>query len=505
MSKPEQPSLDDDPPSEPGFERRVQSDVEFGAGLPPAVTTRPPGGESKSWLLRLAERQAPMGPMKTSAPSGIVLERGEGPNVWDVDRNRYVDLAAGFGALLLGHGHPAVLRAIEHQAPRLLQALGDVYPSSAKIGLLERLARIYPARSNANVSDDAHSQSRAYNAGSAGARSNANVSDDAQVILGQSGADAVTAALKTAVLYTKKTGLVAFGSAYHGLSYGALALTDLRAGYRAPFEEHLPKDVTWLPYPKQASELDACLGALEAKLREGNVALVSVEPVLGRGGVVIPPAGFLEGVVRLSREHGALSLFDEIWTGLGRTGAWLAAARLGGDVRAGSDALGRAIPDLICLGKGLGGGLPISACLGRREVMAAWSQEAEVVHTSTFAGAPLACVAALATLDVLGRGGAIERALSLGDSWLARLQTRFTGHPAVAEVRGLGMMVGLELTGGRGGALQRALLERGYVTSTGGGARDVLVLTPPLTIGEERLVEFEDALEDALDALEMPD
>lgn len=448
---------DDDPPSERGFEQRAVPVAEFGVGRPPLVTVRPPGGESKSWLLRLAERQAPMGPPRSGPPGGIVLERGEGPNVWDVDHNRYVDLAAGFGALLLGHGHPAVLRAVEHQAPRLLQALGDVYPSAAKIGLLERLARIHP-------------------------------SADAQVILSQSGADAVTAALKTAVLYTKKTGLIAFGSAYHGLSYGALALTDLRAGYRAPFEEHLPKDVTWLPYPKRDSDLDACLTALEAKLQGGGVALVAVEPVLGRGGVVVPPAGFLDGVVRLSKQYGALSLFDEIWTGLGRTGAWLASARLEPS----------ATPDLICLGKGLGGGLPISACLGRREVMAAWSQEAEVVHTSTFAGAPLASVTALATLDVLGRGGVVERSRQVGDAWLERLQARFGKHPAIAEVRGLGMMVGIELTGGRGGALQRALLERGYVTSTGGGARDVLVLTPPLTIGEERLVEFESELESAL-------
>lgn len=476
--------LDDDPPSEPGFGSRTTSDAEFGVGLPPLISARPPGPESKSWLLRLGRRAAPMGPTKSGPPGGIVLERGEGPNVWDVDHNRYVDLAAGFGALLLGHGHPAVLRAIEHQAPRLLQALGDVYPSSAKIGLLERLARIHPT-------------------------------SDAQVILGQSGADAVTAALKTAVLHTKKTGLVAFGSAYHGLSYGALALTDLRAGYRAPFEAHLPKDVTWLPYPRSAAELDRALSALEAKLREGNTALVSVEPVLGRGGVVVPPTGFLSGVVRLAKEHGALSLFDEIWTGLGRTGAWLAAARLEGDVTPNPSASPRAlpiaaipaeaIPDLICLGKGLGGGLPISACLGRREVMAAWSQEAEVVHTSTFAGAPLACVAALATLDVLGRGGVVERARSVGDAWLTRLQARFGGHSSVAEVRGRGMMVGIELTGARGGALQRALLERGHVTSTGGGARDVLVLTPPLNIGEERLQEFDDALGDALDALETPD
>lgn len=458
MSTPAGPGMgDDDPPSEPGFERRSASNAEFDRGLPPLVTARLPGGESKSWLLRLAERQAPMGPRRSGAPSGIVLERGEGPNVWDVDRNRYVDLAAGFGALSLGHGHPAVLRAIEHQAPRLLQALGDVYPSGAKIGLSERLARIHPA-------------------------------EGAQVIFGQSGADAVTAALKTAVLCTKKAGLVAFGSAYHGLSYGALALTDLRAGYRQPFEEHLPKDVTFLPYPKKPSDLDACLAALEAKLQGGNVALVAVEPVLGRGGVVVPPAGFLEGVVRLATEHDALSLFDEIWTGLGRTGAWLGSARLAPT----------ATPDLICLGKGLGGGLPISACLGRREVMAAWAQTAEVVHTSTFAGAPLACVTALATLDVLGRGGVVERARSVGDAWLARLAARFTAHPAIAEVRGLGMMVGLELRGGRGGALQRALLELGYVTSTGGGARDVLVLTPPLTIGEERLAEFDEALELAL-------
>ncbi|HSC88902.1 MAG TPA: aminotransferase class III-fold pyridoxal phosphate-dependent enzyme, partial [Polyangiaceae bacterium] len=370
--------------------------------------------------------------------------------------NRYVDLAAGFGALLLGHSHPSVLRAIQLQSERLLQALGDVYPSDAKIGLIERLGQLLPI-------------------------------PEAQVILGQSGADAVSAALKTAALATAKPGVIAFQGSYHGLSYGPLAVTDLRPSYRAPFQEQLSPHVRFALYPSSAAELDESLEMVRALLAGQPTGAILVEPLLGRGGVIDPPAGFLRGLQELARDAGALLITDEIWTGLGRAGDWLASTADG------------VVPDLVCLGKGLGGGLPISACVGSRAVMAHWSREQEVVHTSTFAGAPLAAATALATLDTLGRGGVLERAADLGARWKARLELRLRGT-AISAVRGRGMMLGLdagELPGG-GWALQKALLARGFVTSTGGGQRDVLVLTPPLVITERQLEAFDDALLDAL-------
>lgn len=382
-----------------------------------------------------------------------MFAQAKGCNVIDVDSNRYVDLAAGFGSLLLGHSHESVLRAIEMQSARLLQSMGDVYPSDAKIGLLKRLARLHP-------------------------------DPQAKVILGQSGADAVTAAIKSAVLATGKTGLIAFGSAYHGLSYGALSVTDIRSSYRVPFREHLARDVTWIPYPKSPEESLRSLHELEKALATSDVGGVIIEPILGRGGVIVPPEGFLAGVSARVKGAGAVLIADEIWTGLGRAGAWLVS----------DDAQGFE-PDVITIGKGLGGGVPISACLGSEEVMRTWSQSEEVVHTSTFAGAPLACTAALATLDILGRQRWIEIAREGGNAWIAQLREIIRGT-AISEVRGRGFMIGLDCGALPGGAsaLQRLLLERGFLTSTGGGKRDVLVLTPPLNISSDLLMAFEDSL-----------
>ncbi len=434
----------------------------------PLLRTRPPGPESRTWLMRLSQRQAPMGPRRSEEPGPvradvpggtIVLSSGKGANVTDVDGNRYVDLAAGFGALLLGHSHEAVLRALDLQTPRLLQALGDVYPSDAKVGLLERVAELHPA-------------------------------PDAQVILAQSGSDAVSAALKTAALFTGRPGVLAFEGAYHGLGYGPLAACGLRPSYRAPFAEQLNPAVTFAPYPESEADLEASLGAVRRALGTGSVGAILVEPILGRGGVIVPPASFLPSLGALAKAHGALLVADEIWTGLGRSGRWLFSDR------------GDYAPDLVCLGKGLGGGLPVSACLGPKDVMAAWSREAEVVHTSTFAAAPLVCATSLATLDVLSRHRLVERAEREG-TYFRELLRAATQGSVLGEVRGAGFMLGLDASRLEGGAprLQRALLARGYVTSSGGGARDVLVLTPPLIVARGLLEAFAEALRAALSDL----
>jgi 4-aminobutyrate aminotransferase/(S)-3-amino-2-methylpropionate transaminase len=388
--------------------------------------------------------------VKSEAASGsIVLATAKGAVVLDVDGNRYVDLAAGFGALLLGHGHPSVLRAAALESERLLLALGDVHPSDAKIALMERLAALYPEKG-------------------------------ARVIVGQSGADAVTAALKSAVLATGRPGIVAFRGAYHGLSYAPLAACGLREGYRAPFAKQLNTRVTFVDYPADDATRSRALDDARRALSTGEAGAVLVEPILGRGGCVVPPPGFLGELAALAREHGALFVADEIWTGLGRSGAMLRAQADG------------ALPDLVCLGKGLGGGVPISACIGAEAVMRAWRREPEVVHTSTFAGAPVACAAAIATLDVLSRERLVDRSRELGARFLAALTTALAPLPGVIAVRGAGFMIGVDL-GPRPGAATRAqarFLEAGYVVSTGGGGREVVVLTPPLTVTEAQLDGF---------------
>lgn len=411
---------------------------------PPKLVVAPPGPTSRSWLVRHQHVAAPMGPiLPAGPPSGIVYASGRGSNVVDVDGNRYVDLAGGFGAQLVGHRHPAVARVLGLQSERLWQALGDLYPADAKVALLERLTRLYPEPA-------------------------------ALGIIAQSGSDAVSAALKTAKLATGRAGVLAFTSAYHGLGYGPLAACGLRESYRAPFASELNPHVAFAPYPIDAGAAAASLEQCRRELASSAFGAVLIEPILGRGGVVPPPAGFLAELASLAKQHGALLIADEIWTGLGRAGSMLSSVEEG------------VTADLVCLGKGLGGGLPVSAVIGRRELMQSWRREAEVVHTATFAGTPLAASTAIATLDVLHNEQLPERAAALGQRLLAALNDAFAGSPQVRAVRGRGLMLGIDLgeRPGIAGQLMVRLLKAGYITSTGGGQREVLVLTPPLNIAE---------------------
>jgi 4-aminobutyrate aminotransferase/(S)-3-amino-2-methylpropionate transaminase len=424
---------------------------------PPQIRAAPPGELSRRWSERQRAVAAKMGPPQSSRGS-VIWTVGKGANVWDVDGNRYVDLAAGFGSLLLGHGHLRITRAAAEQSERLLQALGDVYSADTKVLLLERLSRLYPK-------------------------------PNALALLGQSGSDALTAALKTALLSTGRPGVLAFRGAYHGLSYGPLAACGLRSSYRDPFLAQLNPQVAFLPYPHDHESAEETLLLAERELRQREYGAVLVEPVLGRGGCVVPPLSFLPALVEVSHRHGALLVADEVWTGLGRSGKWLWSLEACG-VEA----------DIVCLGKGLGGGLPISACIGDPDTMSAWERPEEVVHTSTFAGAPLACRAALATLEALDELSLPARAEAVGGRWLHELDETLSPLSAVNEVRGSGLMIGIELRRGPGSAsaaMQR-LLERGYIVSTGGGSREVIVLTPPLTIAEKLLQGAKGALFEVL-------
>jgi 4-aminobutyrate aminotransferase/(S)-3-amino-2-methylpropionate transaminase len=286
-------------------------------------------------------------------------------------------------------------------------------------------------------------------------------------MLGSSGADAVTAALKTAVLATGRPGIVAFDGAYHGLSHGPLAACGLRPTFREPFARQLNAHVTFAPYPR--GSLEATQPAVERALATGDVGAVLVEPVLGRGGCVVPPPGFLSWLRQACDAAGALLVADEIWTGLGRSGAWLASVDDG-------------------------------ACVGSERVMAAWGRHGgSTIHTATHFGSPPVCAAAVATLDALEREHLPERALAVGPRWMDRLRAA-TGGRGVREVRGRGLMVGVELEGGGGRALAvtRRLLARGWIVLTGGIAGEALTLTPPLDVDEALLDAFAVALGDAL-------
>lgn len=441
---------------------------------PPEVRVPPPGPLSRTAVSRLEQVECPsfiQRRVERAELSGagmlpIVLSSGKGSNLWDVDGNRYVDLAAGFGSLLLGHAPKTVLRAIEAQSGRLIQALGDLYSADAKLALLERVASLHP-----------------------GAKPRA--------ILGQSGSDAITAAIKTARLATGKPGIVAFEGAYHGLGYGPLPACGFRPAYREPFADQLNAKVSFAPYARTAADVDRALQAVETAMRGGDVGAVLIEPILGRGGCVVPPDGFVAGVAEVAHRHGALVIADEIWTGLGRSGAMVRTTAIDAPV------------DILCFGKGLGGGLPISACVAPEDVMHAWVEPrgpsgapytgGEIVHTSTHAGSPLACVAAIATLDALRFRRLVVRAREIGPTVLATFRSALAGCPGVVDVRGEGLMIGVELTGGDLGLYaMRAMLARGYVVVTGGMQSEVLTLTPALNIREERLHDAAAALREVL-------
>ncbi|MBX3226374.1 MAG: aminotransferase class III-fold pyridoxal phosphate-dependent enzyme [Labilithrix sp.] len=416
----------------------------------PHVVVPPPGPRSRALAARLSAVESPAFDARRAAReelsgedhAAIVYERGEGANVFDADGNRYVDLTAGFGALLLGYGPNAATEAAARAAADLTLALGDVYASEIKVRACEAIAALHP-------------------------------SPGARVMLGLSGADAVTCALKTALLATGKPAVVAFEGSYHGLSYGPLAALGFAPGFREPFAPHLGVPVTFAPYPAAEPELDASLSAVRAMLRRGDAGAILVEPILGRGGCVVPPASFLAELRALATESGALLVVDEIWSGLGRSGAMLASAPV--------------VPDVLCLGKGLGGGLPISACVGSADVMAAWGGHGGTrVHTGTHFGSPPACAAALATLEAIASLRLPARAAELGEAWRSEL-----GDAA----RGRGLMVGVRLADARAAlAASRALLAVGFIVLTGGARGEILTLSPPLTIAPAQLSAFAAAL-----------
>jgi len=437
--------------------------------LPPRIVAPPPGRASRSLADRLAGVESRNVTCR-SHESPIFWKKARGSNVWDPDGNRYVDLTAGFGVAAAGHGNRRVVTALRRQLGRQLHGLGDVHPPVAKLKLLELLAELSPW-------------------------------DDTRTILGNSGSEAVEAALKTARLATGRPGVLAFTGAYHGLTYGALALTD-RAHFRAPFADQLNPHVVRAPFPAgPAADADEALAAVDAVLGGPGgerVGAAIVEPIQGRGGIVEPPPGFLSGLAERCRARGILLIFDEIYTGCGRTGDWFALEHEG------------VVPDLLCLGKSMSGALPISACLGPAGVMDAWpASKGEAIHTSTFLGNPMACAAATASLLEIRRRDLPARAAAVGAAWKAELAGLADRHVVVRAVRGRGLMLGLELVdpaSGRpatelAGHLAHAALRRGWIVLPDGPDASIVSLTPPLTIAEPLLERVTAMLDEAFTEL----
>lgn len=389
--------------------------------------------------------------MNTFGPPQRVLVRGEGAYVWDADGARYLDLLAGIAVNALGHAHPTLVSAIAAQ----LGTLGHVsnfFATPTQVALAERLLALA-------VVDGAE------------------VPVGTRVFFTNSGTEANEAALKMVRLHGRRTGamrVLALEDSFHGRTMGALALTS-KAAYREPFEP-LPGGVEFVP----AGDV----GALEAALAAGGVAALFAEPVQGEAGVRPLPPGYLAAARQLTREHGALLVLDEVQTGIGRCGAWLAhqLPHLGGG----------ALPDIVTLAKGLGGGFPIGAVIGYGDAGGLYGPGN---HGTTFGGNPVAAAAALATLHVIERDGLLAHASALGKAWRADLAA---SHPGVAEVRGEGLLIAVELTDPIAPDVQRLALDAGFIVNA--PTPTSLRLAPPLVLTAEQAASFATVLPALIDA-----
>jgi 4-aminobutyrate aminotransferase-like enzyme len=375
----------------------------------------------------------------------IFWDRASRANVTDVDGATYLDLTAAFGVASVGHSNPRVVESIANQAERLAHGMGDVHPTEIRVQLLERLARIVPPGLDT-------------------------------FFLASTGSEAIEAAMKTAALATGKQRFASFSGAYHGLSIGALGLCGIER-FRAPFTDMLPQRPLLLDFPHSNAPLDDALAAVRATLgMHSEIGALFVEPIQARGGIIVPPAGFLRGLREVCNDLRVLLVFDEIYTGFGRTGAWFAAE------------LEDVVPDMLCMGKAMGGGFPISALVARRAVMNAWPiSEGEALHTSTYLGNPMGCAAAIATIEEISRLGLPARAKRLGDD-LAERFSAIAGTRGVVDIRGRGLMWGIELRDGSIAAhVASEALRHRIIVLQSGVRGEVLSITPPIVIGEEEL------------------
>jgi len=426
----------------------------------PSIRVHPPGPRSAEMGVQLHEVES-RNVTFVADHWPVFWAEARGANVLDVDGNVFIDLTAAFGVALLGHSSGPVRAALEGGAG-LIHGMGDIHPPAPKLELLQRLAAFSPW-------------------------------SDARVILATGGSEAVEAALKTGALASGRPGILAFEGAYHGLTAGSLSATP-RSHFRAPFEPRLYGGVVFAPYPDPlrdrtddgADALEAVRTALSKGAPNGDaIGTIIIEPVQARGGARVPPDGFLAELSRLASEHDVLIVADEIMTGMGRCGAPLASMHLGLD------------PDIVVVGKALGGGMPISACIGPARVMDAWpASTGEAIHTSTFLGHPLSCTAACAVLDAMERDEVPARAGALGRELREGLSDRLRGVAGVGDVRGVGLLIGVEFVdgaggpaSGRGARVAEAALAEGLILLPGGDFGHVLELTPPVTLTDEQ-VEF---------------
>jgi len=402
----------------------------------------------------------------------LPIVRGEGSWLITNDNRRVLDLTCGIAVTPVGHAHPKVVAAIRGQAEKLSHICAGVALYEPNVALAEELIKVTPQGLDT-------------------------------VFFGNSGAEAIEGSIKLARQVTRRNAVIVFRGGFHGRSTGAMAVTTSKAAYRRGYGALLP-DVYMAPFPyplacpiTPAHDAGACaehcLAELDVLLEHHvppeHVAAILIEPVLGEGGYIAPPASFLVALRDLATRIGALLIFDEVQTGFGRTGAWFAAQKVG------------VTPDVLALAKALGGGLPLGAVVSSRELQSKWLQG---THGSTFGGNPVSCASGLATLEIIRDEGLVARAERLGDLMVKELAP-LRGNEHVREIRRFGAMVAVEFDDSvRSKAAIKGALERDVLLITCGFHDQAVRFIPPLNISEADLTTGVRALVEAVAQTPIP-
>jgi acetylornithine/succinyldiaminopimelate/putrescine aminotransferase len=378
-------------------------------------------------------------------PLGIEVERASGVYIFDRSGKAYLDFISGIGVANIGHGHRRVLEAISQQAKKHLHVMvyGE-YVQEAQVKYARRLTGLAPV-------------------------------EDGVVFFCNSGAEAIEGALKTARKFTKRSKFVAFHGGYHGDTFGALSAMSSKY-YRDAFEPLLPT-FGFLDF----DNLDA-LAQIDS-----TVAAVLVEPIQGEGGVRVPRPDFLPAVQRRCNETGALLICDEVMTGFGRTGKFFACEHW------------QAKPDIMCLAKALGGGLPLGAFIGRREIMRTLSENPPLSHVTTFGGHPLSCAAGLAATEVILDEKLMDRAARIGNDFLETLRGVFAGNQRVCDIRGLGCFFAIEFNDEAAAEkFVAACRQRGLIIGWTLHYTTIVRMAPPLVISHDELAQATEIIKSAI-------
>ncbi|WP_419744168.1 aspartate aminotransferase family protein (plasmid) [Macrococcoides bohemicum] len=402
----------------------------------------------------------------------IVWEKAEGCRVYDVDGNEFIDFASGLNVANVGHKNKKVVESIHKQSEKLIHGMGDFHTNNVKADFLNKLASISPIK-------------------------------DCKIITSVNGSDAVDSAMKTANLYTGKSKFISFYGAYHGMGPKSLEVT-ARHHFRDPYTKELNSNTIFLPYPytyrppfsneiniNLDDQINLIINLIESTISNtasgaNDIAAIIIEPIQGRGGVVQAPKEFMKSLRNLCDKYNILLIVDEILSGFGRSGEWFAINH------------SEVIPDIMTIGKGLSGGFPISAMIGKKNIVdGAWSRfEGESIHTSTFQGNPIGCAMSLASIDYIIENDLIKASKEKGEYFINQLKNELSSYEIIGEIRGSGLMIGIEIVKNAHSKepdpekcwdMMRFALNKGILLLNGGHEVNTICLTPPLTISKDEI------------------